>query len=68
MGEVMAKPFSVETKESRFRLPLATRQQIKDLIEMEHEDARTVIIRAVAELWQREIGDASKHPAAEPHR
>jgi len=63
----MAKPFSVETKESRFRLPLATRQQIKALILDLDEDARTVIIRAVAELHQREIGDASKQPAAEPH-
>jgi len=64
----MARPFSVETKESRFRLPLATRQQIKELLDKQEEDARTIVIRAVAEYHQREIGDASKQPAAEPHR
>lgn len=51
----MAKPFSVETEESRFRLPLETRQQIKALMLDLDQDARSVIIIAIAELFGREI-------------
>ena len=51
----MAKPFSVETEESRFRLPLETRQQIKALMSDLDQDARSVIIIAIAELHGREI-------------
>ena len=51
----MAKPFSVETEESRFRLPLLTRQQIKALMTDLDQDARSVIIIAIAELYGREV-------------
>lgn len=51
----MAKPFSVETEESRFRLPLLTRQQIKALMTDLDADARSVVISAIAELYGREI-------------
>lgn len=52
---VLAKPFSVETEESRFRLPLLTRQQIKSLMADLDQDARSVIVIAVAELYGREV-------------
>jgi len=61
----MAKPFSVETEESRFRLPPLTRQQIKALISDLDMDARDVVIRAVDELWQREIGTPERDVLAE---
>ena len=52
----MAKPFSVETEESRFRLPLQTREQIKELMgDLDQRDARSVIIIAVAELHRRDV-------------
>ena len=51
----MAKPFSVETEESRFRLPLLTRQQIRALMTDLDQDARSVVIIAIAELYGREI-------------
>ena len=51
----MAKPFSVGTEESRFRLPPLTRQQIKALMANLDQDARSVIIIAIAELHGREI-------------
>lgn len=51
----MAKPFSVETEDTRFRLPLHTRQQIKALMSDLDLDARSVVINAIAELYQREI-------------
>lgn len=53
----MAKPFSVETEESRFRLPLRTREQIAALMSDLDQDARSVVIIAIDELWRREIGD-----------
>ena len=61
----VAKPFSVETEESRFRLPLLTRQQIKALSLDLDLDARTVIIVAVAALWQRERGEPERDILAE---
>lgn len=64
----MAKPFSVETEESRFRLPLHTREQIKALMLDLDLDARSVIINAVAELWQREIGTPERDIYAELDR
>lgn len=51
----MAKPFNVETEESRFRLPLLTRQQIKTLMTNLGQDARSIIIIAVTELYGREV-------------
>lgn len=49
----------------RFDLPQITRQQIQALILDLDLDARNVVIRAVAELWQREIGEAPRDLAAE---
>lgn len=51
----MAKPFNVETEESRFRPPLLTRQQIAALMSDLDRDARSVVIVAVDELWQRGV-------------
>lgn len=61
----MAKPFSVETEESRFRLPLLTRQQIKALMNDLDQDARSVIIVAVQQLWQRDSGEPDRDIYAE---
>ena len=61
----MPKPFNVEAERNHFALPLLTRQQIKALILDLDMDARQVIIRAVAELWQREIGEPDRDLAAE---
>ncbi len=52
----MAKEFSVDTEQSRFNLPRKTREQIKALILDLDMNATDVVIRAVAELYQREIG------------
>ena len=46
-------------------LPDLTKQQIKALTSDLDLDAREVIIRAVAELWQREIGEPDRDLAAE---
>ena len=61
----MAKPFNVEAASSRFNLPKHTREQIRGLILDLDLDAREVVIRAVAELWQREIGEPDRDLAAE---
>lgn len=61
----MAKPFSVETEESRFRLPLLTRQQIKALTLDLNMDARSIVIVSIAELWQRECGTPDRDIYAE---
>ena len=64
----MARAFRVETEESRFRLPLETRKQIKALMPDLDLDAREVVIRAVAELWQREIGTPERDIVADVDR
>lgn len=61
----MAKPFNVDAARSSFELPPLTRQQIKALILDLDLDAREVVIRAVAELWQREIGEPDRDVFAE---
>ena len=61
----MPKPFNVAAERNHFALPLLTRQQIKALILDLDMDAREVVIRAVAELWQREIGTPDRDLAAE---
>lgn len=61
----MPKPFNPDAARSTFMLPPLTRQQIKALILDLDLDAREVIIRAVTELWQREIGEAPRDLAAE---
>lgn len=61
----MARPFNAEAPRSSFELPALTRQQIKDLLLDLDLDAREVVIRAVAELWQREVGEPPRDLAAE---
>lgn len=61
----MARQFSVDAARSSFELPPLTRQQIAALILDLDMDAREVVIRAVAELWQREIGEPDRDLAAE---
>lgn len=61
----MAKAFSVESERSTFALPKQTREQIKALILDLDLDARDVIILAVAQLWQREIGEPERDVLAE---
>lgn len=61
----MPAKFNVSAARSTFQLPPRTRQQIKGLILDLDLDAREVIIRAVAELWQREIGGADRDLAME---
>lgn len=61
----MPRAFNVEAARSTFELPPLTRQQIKGLILDLDMDAREVIIRAVAELWQRELGEADRDLVAE---
>ena len=55
----------INAERNHFALPLLTRQQIKALIFDLDMDAREVVIRAVAELWQREIGTPDRDLAAE---
>lgn len=52
----MARAFDVGARVSSFELPALTKRQIKALILDLDLDARSVVIRAVAELWQHEIG------------
>lgn len=61
----MARAFNPDAARSTFELPERTRREIQALILDLDCDARTVIIRAVAELWQREIGEAPRDLAAE---
>lgn len=61
----MARAFDAATKAPRFELPELTRQQIQALILGLDLDARNVIIRAVAELWHRELGKPERDVFAE---
>ena len=61
----MARAFNVDAARNSFELPPLTRAQIKALILDLDLDAREVVIRAVAELWQREIGRPDRDLAAE---
>ena len=57
----MAKPFNTTVAgRVNIDLPALTKQQIKALMSDLDMDARDVVIRAVAELWGREIGPASE--------
>ena len=64
----MAKPFDVATEAPRFALPLHTREQIVDLMADMGEDARTVVINAIAERHQREIGEPERDIVADVDR
>ena len=61
----MARPFNAAAERNHFALPPLTRQQIAALILDLDLDARGVVILAVAQLWQREIGDPPRDLAAE---
>lgn len=61
----MPSKFSTDAARSTFALPPLTRQQITALMLDLSMDAREVIIRAVAELWQREIGAPDRDLAQE---
>lgn len=61
----MPRAFSTEARVSSFELPKLTKEQILGLALDLDLDAREVIIRAVAELWQREIGDEPRDVFAE---
>ena len=61
----MARAFSIDARVSSFELPAPTKAQIKALILDLDLDAREVIIRAVAELHQREMGQPERDVFAE---
>lgn len=61
----MPRAFNPDAARSTFELPPLTRQQIKALCSDLDLDAREVIIRAVAELWQRELGEVDRDLATE---
>lgn len=61
----MARAFNVDAARSTFELPPLTRQQIQGLILDLDVDAREVVIRAVVELWQREMGKPDRDVFAE---
>lgn len=65
MSNKVRATFKIEAASSRFNLPKPTREQIKDLILDLDLDATDVVIRAIAELWQREIGEPERDLAAE---
>ena len=61
----MARAFNVDAARSTFELPPLTSQQIQGLILDLDVDAREVVIRAVVELWQREMGKPDRDVFAE---
>lgn len=61
----MPKPFNVEGRISSFALPDLTKTQIAALMGDLDTDARSIIIMAVAQLWQREIGEPDRDVFAE---
>ena len=61
----MARAFNVDSARSTFELPELTRKQIQALILDLDLDARGVVITAIAQLWQREIGEPDRDLAAE---
>ncbi len=61
----MPKPFNVEAERNHFALSPLTRQQIAALMLDLDCDARTVVIEAIAQLWQRECGEPGRDVFAE---
>lgn len=61
----MPATFNVDAARSTFQLPLLTREQIAALMSDLNTDARSIIIMAVAQLWQREIGEPDRDVLAE---
>ena len=61
----MARAFSIETAQSRFNFSRLTRERIKGLILDLDMDATGVVELAIAQLWQREIGEPDRDVLAE---
>jgi hypothetical protein len=61
----MARAFNADSARSTFELPELTRKQIQALILDLDMDARSVVITAIAQLWQREIGEPDRDVFAE---
>ena len=56
----MPRPFNINARVSSFELPAHTKQQIAALMDDLSCDARVVVEMAVAQLWQRELGEAER--------
>lgn len=56
----MARPFSIEAASSRFNLPPVTRDQVRALMLDLDLNAVDVVVRAVSELFRRELGATSE--------
>lgn len=61
----MPRPFNPNAERNQFALPERTREQIAALILDFDMDARDVVILAVAQLWQRELGEPERDVCAE---
>lgn len=61
----MSRAFNADSARSTFELPELTRKQIQALILDLDMDARSVVITAIAQLWQREIGEPDRDFGAE---
>lgn len=61
----MPRPFNPKAERNQFALPEHTRRQIDGLMSDLDMDARNVVILAVAQLWQREIGEPERDVVAE---
>lgn len=61
----MPRQFNPDAARSSFELPPHTRQQIQALMLDLDLDAKEVVERAIAELWQRELGEPGRDLAAE---
>lgn len=56
----MPNAFKVEARVSSFELPAQTKEQIKALMWDLDTDARSIVVLAIAQLWQREIGEPDR--------
>lgn len=64
----MARAFNVEATRNTFELPDLTRHQIKALMSNLDQDARSIIIIAINELWQHECGTPERDLVADVDR
>lgn len=64
-GTSMARAFNVDAARNSFELPELTRKQIQALMLDLDLNAVDVVETAIAQLWQREIGDEPRDLAAE---
>lgn len=61
----MARAFNVNALRNSFELPALTRQEIQALMLDLDCHAIDVVILAIAQLWQREVGAADRNLAGE---